>query len=510
MGIDLSDGVVMLMMNQVMMSNMTMLDTKLRDTKPHDLKERLQFGDYMWPDWRVIQSESSITNVHVYSRVLTFEEMIQFTGDKVCSQNGDYLAWDTMEWKLYGNASLEATIDGSCENHIKETQQFLINENFSWQSCMDLCPKMQQGEVPSPENLLEISSLMNWAKQIDSSVLEMWVPFTDEEKEDSWVNFYTRQLFTSEKHFRKNQPNGGRLQNCMTVRKDGFEDVPCDDGIIVNKCPCKFNAKPILKLRGLCPKSYLDQYYTLYQGNQLAFNGLSDTKIEYNAIEDVWEANIVTSAIHGAVRIEAGNSMILGRHIWAIRNDSRSCNEGKPYNQILKMTGCKDNEFTCRDGQCILMSKRCDQIGHCKDKSDELECMIVKKDKNYNKQIPPFDENNKAKVQVSMTFLSINDISEIDLTIDIKFTISMNWYETERVIYYNLKPKLSSNVLSTKEMKAIWTPYIVYTNTDDNEATKVDHKFKDIKSTIAVTREGNFSRSTLESVDEIELYKEIV
>ena len=59
-------------------------------------------------------------------------------------------------------------------------------------------------------------------------------------------------------------------------------------------------------------------------------------------------------------------------------------------------------------------------------------------------------------------------------------------------------------------MKAIWTPYIVYTNTDDNQATKVDHKFKDIKSTIAVTREGNFSRSTLESVDEIEFYKEIV
>ena len=48
---------------------------------------------------------------------------------------------------------------------------------------------------------------------------------------------------------------------------------------------------------------------------------------------------------------------------------------------------------------------------------------------------------------------------------------------------------------------------MIYSNTDNNEATKVDHKFKDIKTTMAVTREGSFIRSTMESVDEIELYK---
>ena len=106
-----------------------------------------------------------------------------------------------------------------------------------------------------------------------------------------------------------------------------------------------------------------------------------------------------------------------------------------------------------------------------------------------------------------MVFLSINDISEISLTIDLKFTISLEWYETDRITYHNLKQKLSSNILSDEEMADIWTPYVIYITTDDNEATKIDHKFKDIKTTVAISKEGDFSRSSIESVEEIELYK---
>ena len=153
------------------------------------------------------------------------------------------------------------------------------------------------------------------------------------------------------------------------------------------------------------------------------------------------------------------------------------------------------------------MSERCDQISQCVDSSDEQECQIVSTDKNYNKNIPPFDKNSKAKVNVSMVFLSINDISEISLTIDLKYTISPEWYETDRISYFNLKPKLSSNILSDTEMAATWTPYLIYITTDDNEATKIDHKFKDIKTTMAVSREGNYSRSSIETVDEIEIFK---
>ena len=106
-----------------------------------------------------------------------------------------------------------------------------------------------------------------------------------------------------------------------------------------------------------------------------------------------------------------------------------------------------------------------------------------------------------------MVFLSINDISEIDLTINLKFSISLEWYEADRVSYNNLKPIVSFNALSTDEMSQLWTPYVMYTNTDDNEAIQVTHKFKDIKTSMTVTREGDFTRSLIVVVDEIEVFK---
>ena len=97
--------------------------------------------------------------------------------------------------------------------------------------------------------------------------------------------------------------------------------------------------------------------------------------------------------------------------------------------------------------------------------------------------------------------------SEISLTIDLKFTINLHWYETKRVSYHNLKPELSLNVLSDEEMNSLWTPFVIYTNTDNNDATKVNHKFRETKTTMAVMREGNFTKSSIETVDEIEIFK---
>ena len=96
---------------------------------------------------------------------------------------------------------------------------------------------------------------------------------------------------------------------------------------------------------------------------------------------------------------------------------------------------------------------------------------------------------------------------EISLTINFKYRIILDWYETDRIVYHNLKSDLSLNVLSDEEMNSLWIPYVVFSNTNDNEATKVNHKFKDIETTMAVTREGDFTRSTLDTVDEIEIFK---
>ena len=61
-----------------------------------------------------------------------------------------------------------------------------------------------------------------------------------------------------------------------------------------------------------------------------------------------------------------------------------------PYNITVKLTGCAEDEFTCDDGQCIDINTRCDQVIHCRDKSDKQGCALLQLDKGYNIEIPPF------------------------------------------------------------------------------------------------------------------------
>ena len=47
-------------------------------------------------------------------------------------------------------------------------------------------------------------------------------------------------------------------------------------------------------------------------------------------------------------------SYVLGTHQWHIKEDNTECSKkGEPYTRLLKLTGCREGEFTCSDGQCI-------------------------------------------------------------------------------------------------------------------------------------------------------------
>ena len=57
---------------------------------------------------------------------------------------------------------------------------------------------------------------------------------------------------------------------------------------------------------------------------------------------------------------------------------------------LMKLTGCLEDEFTCDDGQwCIKLTKRCDNLSNCRDKSDEIDCLLWQIEKGYNQRIPP-------------------------------------------------------------------------------------------------------------------------
>ena len=201
-------------------------------------------------------------------------------------------------------------------------------------------------------------------------------------------------------------------------------------------------------------------------------------------------------------------SFLLGKHRWTIDNDTYVCGQGNPYTIDLKLTGCKEDEFTCSDGQCIKMTRRCDQLPNCRDKSDETGCKLMKLEEGYNKMIPPITSINESTVQVpvhvSVNLQNIVEVEEVRNKIWIQFEICLEWNET-RATYQNLKTKTAMNVLKEEDKTDLWLPLVIYDNTDQKETTRLG-KRSEWRTEVNVKRVGNFSRGGLEQVDEVELF----
>ena len=85
--------------------------------------------------------------------------------------------------------------------------------------------------------------------------------------------------------------------------------------------------------------------------------------------------------------IAPGNSLALGSKTWIIENDR--C--GKKYvEKLLKITSCTEGSFTCEDGCCVDISKRCNSINDCNDWSDEKNCNLIVFPASYFKNFAPF------------------------------------------------------------------------------------------------------------------------
>ena len=175
----------------------------------------------------------------------------------------------------------------------------------------------------------------------------------------------------------------------------------------------------------------------------------------------------------------------------------------------MKLTACKEGEFTCDDGQCVQMEQRCNQLPNCRDKSDEIGCEILRLDFGYNKRVPPINMARNSlipvKVKVSLTLLKVVSIVEEDHSIELQFQITLQWKEN-RATYHNLKTNMYLNALSSEDINKIWLPLVIYTNTDQQETTRLGIEWE-WRTNVWVKREGGFVRSEPLELDEMEIFK---
>jgi hypothetical protein len=492
--------------------------------KPKSLKGKLGlFKNFISGFW--YQSRQSLTNLNVYSSALTFDKMIDLTHGKNCSEEGDYLSWEEAQWNVTGNINQMSVVKEedlcyrSSSNIVVFTDAFL-----DWEECMFFCEKLPSTRSPSVTSDKEFLDLMKAVERIiidpatgttKPGIFEgaYWIPLTDSKNEGQWVDFYSLDPVDI-KSAVAGELDGGRAQNCAVVNHfwGGWVDWECKASKASKiMCPCESKGQMFLTMRGLCPDSNIDQYFVPQNkdhDSQTMFHGLFKTTIKYHEDDQIWQLKVFGYNSKTIATSQASkHSFLLGLSQWTVTGDNKLCNRGMPYTTVLKLSGCKDTEFTCHDGQCVKMEERCDQIIHCRDQSDEEDCSLLVLKKGYKKKVAPFiyDKNKKkldpVKVDVSTSILNIIDISEVNNIIELKFDILMEWYEY-RVDYHNLKTVTALNTLTDEEIRSLWIHYIIFKNTDDNEAVELDG----VRSWVFISRDSEFQRSGIEFADEIEIF----
>ena len=79
----------------------------------------------------------------------------------------------------------------------------------------------------------------------------------------------------------------------------------------------------------------------------------------------------------------------------------------------------------------------------------------------------------------------VQDIQEVAQYLELKFRIKFQWKDA-RVTFYNLKQDEEMNSLSPDEKISLWTPTIVFWNTEEQLRT-----INDKNTFVSIKREGN-------------------
>ena len=470
------------------------------------------------------QSKHKVSNLNIFSKMMSLSEMMRRTDGNDCGKaDGDYLSWESAEWVLEGKPSLgEVTVEDLCR---RESRIQVFTATVQMDQCQNLCKKMNNATIPAMRTQTEYQEMVERVNEVlypndeptkaGTMGLSTWASIL-RTTDGSWVDLYSRNPL-KELSWAKGQPatSTSRCAIYATPWK-GLADFTCTTNLKIHPlfCPCYFTpVPPQLTLRGLCPDSHIDQAFLPRNDpgtGHLHFYGSKKTIATFDGKK--WK--MLTAFFNTTALTDAKpNTFILGKHNWSISRDSEECHSGKPYTTQLKLTGCdQGGEFTCDDGQCVKMLERCNQVPDCRDESDERKCKLVVFKEGYNKNIPPIKKAanggvSPANVYISITLMKVVEIEETDHSIHLQFQISLTWNEN-RVQYQNLKTETSLNSLTDNDIMTLWLPLIVYDNTDQKEVTRLgEYGNGEWATRVTVTREGNFTRSSIEEVDEAEIFE---
>ena len=171
-----------------------------------------------------------------------------------------------------------------------------------------------------------------------------------------------------------------------------------------------------MTVRGLCSGSAFNTNikFSLNRDGYVEYFGEKNSFIDFDYENNVWIMTSFPFPKAVAKAKSARHTLGLGSKTWVIQNDRCGKNHVE---KVLKITSCTKGQFTCYDGSCLDISKRCNSVNDCNDWRDEKKCNLVVFPESYFIDFTTFsvntDQISKVNVEVSMNVVDVVDVSEI-------------------------------------------------------------------------------------------------
>ena len=139
--------------------------------------------------------------------------------------------------------------------------------------------------------------------------------------------------------------------------------------------------------------------------------------LAFTMIQTSLEANHTIKVRQAWIESPEG-TILLGKRSMMIGQDKGCLTTKTNYSLEVIFSTCSDDEFSCNDGFCIDMTKRCDNIQNFpNDMSNEAECKLLNIPQGYKKDYAPTQVDEKGEViktgvTVSLDLTNILEVSE--------------------------------------------------------------------------------------------------
>lgn len=409
-----------------------------------------------------------VADLKIWNKVLSLEEIKAVTECRPLSSQ-PLLDLTPSEWIVNGTATwvTTAAVDNVCQlsTYSNNVRVFLPVDRY--ESLTVDCHRMG-GRIPTPlnnqEHTLLKEAIVAYSENTDSRrrTVCLDLNFTD----SGWVDQYTGDNFIYYTE-RPSPPEDSDARHiCYNFKTKSWAEFTVR-GSLTTVCEV-----PITRyiVRGLCKQMKMNKILWLYQtlNGRLIFRSEAGSVMAVDEDQKDW-----TLGVWGRNKIKVVarlpfkvSGFPFGYQTWDVL--MQTCPTAKQ-KQMLLLTECPRQHFTCRDSGCIPTNLRCDGRSDCRDHSDEFNCpprFILPE--GHSETPPPVSNSFQFSVECAVDVINYRWFKFSDMMTAVDLLLEFRWKDPQ-LTYQLLKSDWLKNQIPFQS--TVWRPDLRYTSILGDEAT---------------------------------------